>query len=194
MAVTTRAADPVLSLAVVTMVNDSTQLTRSTTGDRTEHFAVTGGNRVAKRLKVCRYVLPQAVCDRGHRLPLPTALAVALRAAAAGWPLKDLLDHRAGIDFGDIGQMQVDHRRLQRAMTEILLDDFQAYVGRSGIGVPERMRTDLLAKVDLVSDQLHSVLRRGRSHGCFGLGHPLVVPAVGGKQESFVPMREPVGS
>jgi hypothetical protein len=124
MAVAAGASDPVFSIAVVTLVNDSAKFARSTTGDCTEYFAVTGWNSVAKRLEVCRRVLRQAVRDRGQRLPLPTAPAIALVAAfaAAGWPLKDRLDHRTSIDLSDLGQMQVDHRRLQRATGTACVD------------------------------------------------------------------------
>jgi len=106
MAVATGTSDPVFSIAVVTLVNDSAKFTRSTTSDRTEHFAVTGRNRVAKRRKVCWCVLPQAVRDGGQLLLAPTAtLVTAFVLAFAGWPLKDLFDHRTGIDLRDLGQM-----------------------------------------------------------------------------------------
>jgi len=110
MSVPARTADPVFTATIVASIDDAAQLSRPATHDRTENLAVSHRHPIAERLEICRCVLPQAVRHRKHRLLLTA-------------PTKELLDRRSRIDFRRLGQMQVDHGRLQAAVAEILLDD-----------------------------------------------------------------------
>ena len=42
---------------------------------------------------------------------------------------KKLVDRFSGLRLGGVGQVQIDHRRLQRAVAEVLLDDLQRHTG-----------------------------------------------------------------
>ena len=173
------------AVAVDTLVEDSAQFTGSTPCDRAEDLAVSHRHPLAKLLEIRRCVLPQAVRNRGHRLVLTRR------------PPKDLLDHLAGIDLGNLSQMQVDHRGLQAAVTEILLDDFQRdalFQQMRGVRMAQRVRTDLLSEVELVGDQLHGVLDGGGAHRSLGGRHPGMLAAIGWKQKTFVSMCRPVAT
>ena len=122
-----------------------------------------------------------------------------LSACRAGWPptlrrqflecasrrLKDLFHCLAGIGFCCFGQMQVDHRRLQAAVTEIFLDDFQRhsrFQKMRGVGMPQGMNTNFLTEANLVDDGLHRFLHSALGHRGFGGGGLLVVPSFGGEE------------
>ena len=50
------------------------------------------------------------------------------------WPVtrlsdKQIVDDFARIDFGGVGQVQIDHRRLQTRMPEEFLDRFEGHAG-----------------------------------------------------------------
>ena len=165
------------AVAVDTLVEDSAQFTGSTPCDRAEDLAVSHRHPLAKLLEIRRCVLPQAVRNRGHRLVLTRR------------PPKDLLDHLAGIDLGNLSQMQVDHRGLQAAVTEILLDDLQR---------DSRLETDalhknvakcaiqiFLPKSNLIDDGNFIGFLNGALAliGVFGGRHPcLLVTSLGGEE------------
>jgi len=111
--IATTASDPMLSTTAITLVDDPAQFAGATTHDGAEHFAMTKRNVVSKSFQVCRCVLPQGIRDRRHALTLA--------------PPKDLFDRLPCIGLGGLGQMQIDHRRLQAAVTEVLLDHFQRH-------------------------------------------------------------------
>ena len=114
MPIATRTADPMLSTTPIAFVQDSAQLARPATRDDADHLAVHEWHSLAELVEISRCVLPQAVRNRSHRL-------VFVRPAS-----KELLDRLPRVDFGDLGQMQIDHCRLQAAVAEILLNHSQA--------------------------------------------------------------------
>ncbi len=183
MPIATRTTDPMLSAAPIAFVQDSAQLARSATRDRTDHLAMHERHSLAELLDVSRCVLPQAVRNRSHRL-------VFVRPAS-----KELLDRLPRVDFGDLGQMQIDHCRLQAAVAQVLLNDSQAeprFEQVSGVRMSQRVDRDFLAEVDLLRDQLHRTLGRRGAHGRIGSRHAGVLAAISGEQEQAVSMRSPI--
>ena len=90
--------------------------------------------------------------------------------------------------------MEIDHRGLQAAVSHVLLDDSQADSGfeqMCGVGMPQRMRTDLLAKVDLSCDQLHRA-NGGGTHRSLGVRASIVTASLGGEQEAVVAVCHPI--
>ena len=113
MTVATRSAGPMLRAAAFALVNDSAQFARPATSDETQHFTMSQGNSIAKLFQISRRMLSQTISNAGHRW-----LVVLLAP-------KDCFDHLAGIGRSSFGQMQVNHGRLQAAVAQILLDDFE---------------------------------------------------------------------
>jgi len=68
-----------------------------------------------------------------------------------GLPDKQLLDDFARIDFGGVGQVEVDHRRLQTRMAEEFLDRLERDSGfqkTRRVGMAQRVGRNLFAKVE----------------------------------------------
>ena len=100
-----------LPSAALALVLNTAQFPRSATRDQADHFAVTKRNRIAEPLQIPQCMLPQAVSDRRHEL---------LSA-------KELFDRLTRLGLGRVGQVQIDHRGLQTAVTQVLLNDPQAH-------------------------------------------------------------------
>ena len=109
--ISTTASDPVVFPTAVTLVDDVAKHASPTACDRIDHLAMAEGDSATESLVVRRCVLPKAVRDRGHRLRFTS---------------KQLFDERAGVRFGRLSQMQIDHRGLQTAVAHVLLDGTQA--------------------------------------------------------------------
>ena len=127
-----------LATTAVALVQDAAQLAGSATRDRSDHFAVPERDRVAE-------LLPDKPVRAAAGSPQPKASS--LLAAT-----EELLDRLACIDFGRVGQMQIDHRGLQAAVTQVLLDDSQAdtrFQQMGGVGMSQRVDRNFLAEVDL---------------------------------------------
>ncbi|GAA5509231.1 hypothetical protein Rcae01_04730 [Novipirellula caenicola] len=105
--IATRATDEVFRLTLLAFDQDTAQRASAAAGDRIQDDPHGKRHSVAESLKQCRCVLSEAARNGGHRL------------ASA----KDLFDRFSGVRLGGVGQVQVDHRSLQAAMTEILLND-----------------------------------------------------------------------
>ena len=100
-----------LAITVIAMIDRVSEFSGATTRDRIDHASMSQGNSIAKLLQVSRCVLPDRRGDRRHGLRQR--------------PPKDLFDRLAGIGRGDIRQMQIDHGRLQAAVSHVLLNDAQ---------------------------------------------------------------------
>ena len=97
----------------------------------------------------------------------------------------------------DLGQMQIDHRGLQAAVAEILLDDFQRdtrFEKMGRVGMSQRVDTDFFAKVDLVDDLLHRFLHGALGHRVLAVAILLVVTTFGGEQQPRMSMGDPIFS
>ena len=135
---------------VVTLIDDSAKLTRSTTSDGTDHLAVTKRNPLAKLLKVRRCVLPKAVRDGRHRLVAAVALVPVVAFVVVDASPKDPFNCLATIHLCGLSQVQVNHRCLQATVTEVLLDDSQAdarFEQMGGVGMTQGIHTLLINSV-----------------------------------------------
>jgi hypothetical protein len=184
-AVAATAANPMLSTTTVTLIDDSAKFACTATCDRAEHLAVTGRNGLAVLRQVSRCVLPEAIRDRGHRL------------LGKRLPYKDRFDGLAGIDRRGLGQVQVNHRGLQAAVTKILLDDLQRdtrFEKMGRIRIAQSVDRNFFAEVNPTSDLLHRPLDGTGPHGgASGRGF-FVVVRFGGKQQTGMAVRDPVKS
>ena len=117
MAVPATAADPMLTAAIIALVDRRTQLARPATSDRSEHFAVLQRHVVASLRQVVVTVLTQTIGNGQHHGRLPFR------------PLEDPVDRLTGVGFGRVGQVQIDHRGLQAAVPEQLLDHLRKFEG-----------------------------------------------------------------
>ena len=154
--VAARASHPVLMAAVVAFKDHMTQFARSTSLNRTQDFALVKSDFVSTLLKKRLAMLPQTVGDGRH-----------VAAPGSSRPTKQRVNHFACIGHLSVRQMQIDHRRLQTAVTEKLLNLAQGDTGfqqMSRIAVSERMSRYFLGEIDLPGNQFHRVLHRSRTH------------------------------
>ena len=89
-------------LARLALVDDTAQLPHSAAHDVAENFTMSQRNLVAKRFQVPGYVLPKCIGNSRH-----------LPAASPDVANKQSIDQLSRFGFSRIGQMQVDHGRLQ---------------------------------------------------------------------------------
>ena len=91
--------------------------------------------------------------------------------------------------------MEVDHRGLQRAVAEVLLDQPEVDAGLEQVGrvtMSERVDRDGLAESQLADDAAQGALDAGALHGAVGGGGPAVVAAGGGEEPGRMAMGGPV--
>ena len=100
----TRATYPVLTLTAVTGKDRVPQFARATARDGTEHFSLLERDFVRVQLQKPVAMLPQTVGDSRHGLTRTT---------------KQFVNHLPCVNRRRVGQMQINHRRLQAAVTEI---------------------------------------------------------------------------
>ncbi len=162
------ATDPVTGLARLAAIHHVAKLTRFATRDQSQHLAVMGRHALLVLGDVAGSKRSQCIGDgQVRRLRDGDHLLAGFLAAD-----KQLVDDLSRIRFGGLGQMQVDHRRLQAFVAEVLLNRLQAHSGFQQVGgvrVSQGMRRNLLAKVQLIGDRLDGTLNRRDAHVRLGL-------------------------
>ena len=96
------------SSASFTLIANAAERSGTTANDERENFLLADTERVPDS----RTVLAEGLRDGWHR-------ELALLSP------EQSIDGGAGLGLSGIGQVQIDHRGLQTAVAEILLDDFQ---------------------------------------------------------------------
>lgn len=127
MTVSTATTDPMLASARITFVVQVSKFTRATPSDQTQHSFVLNWHPRGKLGQVTVRMLPQRFCDRRHRsLPGFTfAFGIVNRSEPVVEQvarLRDLVELLTSVLFGIVGQVQIDQRGLQVAVTEKLLN------------------------------------------------------------------------
>src|SRR5271165_4127947 len=106
-----------------------------------------------------------------------------------------LVDHGDRLLLADGGEMEVDHRRWQRAVAQVLLDQPQVDASlqkMGGVAVPQRVDRQRLAPAQLLHHPLHRMLYTVLRHGAVG-GHSLAwVAADVREQPNRVAVSHPV--
>ncbi len=123
MPVAARAAHGVDLAAALAPVEHRAQLTRAARGDGAQDLLVSPGHRGPEPLEIRPAVPPHHLGDGRHR----------------SGP-HQLLDPGEGLLLAHRGQMEVDHRGLQRAVAQVLLDQPQVDAGFEqvrGVAVPQ---------------------------------------------------------
>jgi len=95
---------------------------------------------LAELFHVSRTVLPQCLLDTGHAAT-PELLTGLVKQVAR---LHDLFNLLSGVALGRLRQVKIDHRGLQAAVAQQLLDCFQAdarFQAVSGVAVAQRIHT-----------------------------------------------------
>ena len=145
MPIAARATNPVLMMALSAFKHHMPQLTCAAALNRAEHFTLLECDLCCGRTRCCGRspdratptplqkrlaMLPQTVGDCGHgsRLLYGHRATLSLRWFRS-WTPKQIVDHTSRINRRRVGQMQIDHRRLQAAVAEILLDQSQRNSG-----------------------------------------------------------------
>ena len=126
-------------------------------------------------------MLPKAIGNRHLRL--------------AKWSPEDPFDRLFGIDLSRLRQMEIDHRRLQAAVAEILLDDTQAdssFQEMRCVRMAQSVDTNFFAEVKPIHNLLDGFLHRGSPHRSFGGGHSLMVTTIGWEQQSRMTVSGPI--
>ena len=125
MPVAARSADRVDLPAGLADVEHGPEFACAARGDRVQHLLVLPGHGGAEPLEILPAVPPQDVGDGRHGL----------------W-FHQLVDHGDRLLLADGGEMEVNHRRLQRAVAQVLLDQPQVDPGlqkMGGVAVPQRV-------------------------------------------------------
>ncbi len=74
-----------------------------------------------------------------------------------------MVDHLSGVGLRDLGQMKINQRRLQAAVTQVFLDRLEAHAGFEqvrGVRMPQRVTGNRLAKLQLPRDLFEGRLDR----------------------------------
>ena len=138
-AIAARSRYPMLFFTTPTLVFGVSQLAGLASHDQTQHLAVSQRHRVAVLGQVRGAMLTQGIGNSGHLTLLPVL----------AWS-KQLVDDLAIVLFGDFGQVQINHRRLQAGVAEVFLDGFEADVGFEqvrGERMSERVARNFFAEV-----------------------------------------------
>jgi hypothetical protein len=128
MPVTTRTTQMVSTTASFTMISKGSEFTGPATLDQAQDTSVPDWNRIAKVPEILGSMLPKAVCNRWHR---------------ALWKTKEVLDNLSAIDCCGIGQMEIEHSCLKRAMPQELLNSPYGHSGFEQMrctGMSQRVR------------------------------------------------------
>ena len=132
MPVAARAAHGVHLAAVLAAVEHRPQLAGAAGGDVAQHLLVRRGHRGPEPLEIGPAVPPHHLGDGGH-----------------GSGLHQRLDPVAGLLVAGGGEVEVDHRGLQRAVAEVLLDQPEVDPGFEQMGrvaMSQRVDRDGLAE------------------------------------------------
>ena len=92
-------------------------------------------------------------------------------------------------------QVEIDHRRLQGTVTQILLDHSQidpCFEQVCRVAVPQRVDRDPLAEAEVSHHALHRAVNARTGHRFGGRAGLILVAAGRWKQPDWVAMRDPV--
>ncbi len=112
MPVAARAAHGLDLATTVAAVEDQAQLAGAAGGDRAQHLLMSHWHRSPEPLEIGPAVPPHHLGDGGH-----------------GSGPHQLLDPGKRLLLADLGEMEINHRRVQRAVAQVLLDQPQVDTG-----------------------------------------------------------------
>ena len=183
------ASYPVCALTTLATINQVAQVAGSTPGNQAQDLALMRRHPGLIPGDVIRCKLSH-IGDGEGRLNDWQHLVVGSLFASS----KQAVEDDSRVSLGDLGQMKIDQRRLETAVTKVFLDRLEAHTGFEqvrGVGMPQRVARNFFAKVQLLCDLLEGRLNRTDAHRCLGRRTILMIPTFGGKQEAWIAVGRP---
>ena len=193
-AIAARARRLVRAATALAVPRDAPEIASAASTEEREDAAVLAGHGGAVASEVLLAVAADDVAEGGHA---DSALLVACaRVACLGRSLRhERIDLGVRVLLPVAGEMEVDRRRLERLVAEVLLDKAEVDAGleeMGGVAVPQGVDRDAFLHGELLDDTAQGALDRRSGHRLASGSAGLACASQRGEEEPRISMRRPV--